>query len=173
MVFRTGRLLAQAATAAVNAEAAIATAAGACNGVAAAAAAGKTGATCLLVGLNVVLQWLAAQPNCAVPQAGSATEEDVKARSKFWAAVGQLLLVLAPALRLYYEQQQQGEQPSTAAAGAAAFAAAAGAGSASGGGGVSGSMGGDASCEEGALPEDLELLGFEPMRSRHYWHVSA
>jgi hypothetical protein len=38
---------------------------------------------------------------------------------------------------------------------------------------VSGSMGGDASCDEGALPEDLELLGFEPMRSRHYWHVSV
>jgi hypothetical protein len=168
MLFRTGRLLAQAATAAVNAEAAAAVAGGACNGMAAAAAAGKTGATNLLVGLNAVLQWLAAQPNCAVLQAATATEEDMRARSKFWTAVGQLLLVLAPALSLYAEQQQQ-NQP--AADGAAA--AAAGNGCASAGGGVSGSIGGDSSYEEGALPEDLELLGFEPMRSRHYWHVST
>lgn len=185
MVFRTGRLLAQAATAAVNAEAAAAVAAGACNGVAAAAAAGKTGATNLLVGLNVVLQWLAAQPNCAVLQAASATEEDVKARSKFWAAASQLLLVLAPALGLYSEQQraqqqQQGSSPQQAAAAASAAAVADGRGGSgamamagSAGGGVSGSMGAEVSCEEGALPEDLELLGFEPMRSRHYWHVSS
>jgi hypothetical protein len=175
MLFRTGRLLAQAAAAAVNAEAAAAVAGGACNGMAAAAAAGKTGATNLLVGLNVVLQWLAAQPNCAVLQAATATEEDVKARSKFWTATGQLLLVLAPALSLYSEQQQQQQQQQNqpAADGAAAAAAAAGNGCASAGGGVSGSIGGDWSCEEGALPEDLEMLGFEPMRSRHYWHVST
>jgi len=184
MIFRTGRLLAQAATAAVNAEAAAAVAAGACNGVAAAAAAGKTGATNLLVGLDVVLQWLAAQPNCAVLQAASATEEDVKARSKFWAAAGQLLLVLAPALGLYSEQQraqqqQQGSSPQQQAAPAAAAVAEGRGGSGamaiagSAGGGVSGSMGAEMSCEEGALPEDLELLGFEPMRSRHYWHVSG
>ena len=179
MLFRTGRLLAQAAAAAVNAEAAAAVAAGASNGVAAAAAAGKTGATNLLVGLDVVLQWLAAQPNCAVLQAASASEEDVKARSKFWTAVAQLLLVVAPALSLTHDPQQQqlatgrmaaagvDGQPGCRAAGGAA------AGGSGGGGGVSGSMGADSSCEEGALPEDLELLGFEPLRSRHYWHVSS
>jgi hypothetical protein len=178
MLFRTGRLLAQAATAAVNAEAAAAVAAGSCNGMAAAAAAGKTGATNLLVGLDVVLQWLAAQPNCAVLQAATATEEDVRARSKFWTAASQLLLVLAPALSLYSQQQQEQDRAAAAAGeggGAAAAGAAAGAGNGSvsaGAAGVSGSMGADASCEEGALPEDLELLGFEPMRSRHYWHVS-
>lgn len=172
MLFRTGRLLAQAATAAVNAEAAAAVAGGACNGMAAAAAAGKTGATNLLVGLNVVLQWLAAQPNCAVLQAATGTEEDAKARSKFWTAVGQLLLVLAPALNLYYEQQRQQQQHGAATAGSNGAAAAAAVPGSASAGGASGSMGADASCEEGALPEDLELLGFEPMRSRHYWHVS-
>lgn len=180
MLFRTGRLLAQAATAAVNAEAAAAVAAGACNGVAAAAAAGKTGATCLLVGLNVVLQWLAAQPNCAVLQAATATEEDVKARSKFWTAASQLLLVLAPAINLYEQQRQQPQkqQLQQAAAVAAVAGAVAAAGGASGpassaGGAASGSLGAEGSCEDGALPEDLELLGFEPLRSRHYWHVSG
>ncbi|WIA21699.1 hypothetical protein OEZ85_000866 [Tetradesmus obliquus] len=51
-----------------------------------------------------------------------------------------------------------------AQAGAAAAAAAARGGS--------GSAGGDAACDGGALPEELELLGFEPLRSKHHWHVT-
>ncbi|WIA42128.1 hypothetical protein OEZ86_009400 [Tetradesmus obliquus] len=52
-----------------------------------------------------------------------------------------------------------------AQAGAAAAAAAAARGG-------SGSAGGDAACDGGALPEELELLGFEPLRSKHHWHVT-
>eukprot|EP00775_Hariotina_reticulata_P004156 gene4156-4404_t len=177
VLFRTARLMCQAArTAAVAAQSATATAAaavaasnGATNGsgdaaAAAAAAAArpvKTGVSCLLVAMNVLLQWLAAQPSFAAIHLQHATEDEVAARGKFWVAASQLLQAVAAAypagpasdaaptgarrLQQPNDKKQQQQQ--------------------------SGSAGGG-SDDAGALPEELELLGFEPLRSKHHWHVT-
>lgn len=164
MVYKTGRLLCQAAAAACNSVVASAAAAAAAaqsdsaKGSAAAAGQEWKGVACLLVAVNVLFHWLAAQPVFSGLQVATATEDEAKARATFWSAAAQCITAVAAA----YPSSSK-----TAAAGRLSAAAAA-AGIQQG----NGSAGGD-SCEGGALPEELELLGFEPLRSKHYFHVSC
>jgi hypothetical protein len=173
--FRTGRLLLQAAAAAVPTAAAnAANGAGAAgNGGAAAGVLGqRTGVSRLLVAANVLLQWLAAQPAFAVLHPTHASEEEGRARAAFWAAAAQLIAALSAAFPAQASQGACGKPIREAGGNATVIAAQAGAAAAAARGG-SGSAGGDASCDGGALPEELELLGFEPLRSKHHWHVSC
>jgi hypothetical protein len=167
--FRTGQLLLQAAAAAVSGAvsgpaAAVNGAAG--NGSSATAGAGvlHSGVSRLLVAANVLLQWLAAQPSFAVLHPTHASDEEAKSRAAFWAAAAQLVAALTAAFPA---------QAMLGACGKPTRAVTAQAGAAAAAGGHSGSAGGDASCDGGALPEELELLGFEPLRSKHHWHVSG
>jgi len=167
VLFRSGRLMCQAArTAAVAAQNATATAAaavaasnGATNGsgdAAAAAAAArplKTGVSCLLVG-NECAAAVAGRPaqlcsrcTCSMPR-----RMRVAARGKFWVAASQLLPAVAAACpeasgsdpgttgALRQQQQPAGKQQQQQQL-------------------QSGSAGGG-SDGAGALPEELELLGF-------------
>jgi hypothetical protein len=111
--------------------------------------------------MNVLLQWLAAQPHFAAMHLQHATEDEVAARRKFWVAASQLLPAVAAAYPVGSandpssagvprQQQPNGQQQQQR----------------------SGSAGGG-SDDAGALPEELELLGFEPLRSKHHWQVSC
>jgi hypothetical protein len=165
--FRTGQLLLQAAAAAVSGAVSAPAAAvnGAGNGSSGAGAGVQhSGVSRLLVAANVLLQWLAAQPSFAVLHPTHASDEEAKARAAFWAAAAQLVAALTAAFPA---------QAMLGACGKPTRAVTAQAGAAAAAGGHSGSAGGDASCDGGALPEELELLGFEPLRSKHHWHVSA
>jgi hypothetical protein len=163
--FRTGQLLLQAAAAAVSgALSGPAAANGAGNGSSAAGGGVQhSGVSRLLVAANVLLQWLAAQPSFAVLHPTHASDEEAKARAAFWPATAQLVAALTAAFPAQAMLGACGKPTRAVTAQAGAAAA----------GGPSGSAGGDASCDGGALPEELELLGFEPLRSKHHWHVSG
>lgn len=155
MLYKTGRLLCQAgvaacSTVAASAAAAAAVAGTAANGSSSTVSQAWKGPACLLVAVNVLFHWLAAQPAFAGIQINIATDDEIKSCATFWSAAAQLISAAAAA------------HPSSKAA-----AAAAGEQQQQG----SGSGGADA-CGGGALPEELELLGFEPLRSKHYFHVS-
>jgi hypothetical protein len=162
--FRTGRLLLQAAAAEIAGG-------GRCGPIPpnVAALAQQPGVSRLLVAANVLLQWLAAQPVFAVLHPVHASEEEARARAAFWGAAAQLVAKVTAAFPAQAAQGACGK-PVRVVAASAADAAQAGAAAAAHG--HSGSAGGDAACDGGALPEELELLGFEPLRSKHHWHVS-
>ncbi|KAF6253423.1 hypothetical protein COO60DRAFT_1643170 [Scenedesmus sp. NREL 46B-D3] len=170
--FGTGQLLLQAAAAATAAQGAAAgNGSSAGGGPAAGGVAQQRGVSRLLAAANVLLQWLAAHPSFAVLHPTHASDEEGRARAAFWAAAAQLLAALTAAFPAEAALGASGKATRGVAAAAAAQAGA-GAAAAAGAGGGSGSAGGGASCDGGALPEELELLGFEPLRSKHHWHVT-
>eukprot|EP00879_Flechtneria_rotunda_P004686 GHRR01004950.1.p1 GENE.GHRR01004950.1~~GHRR01004950.1.p1 ORF type:complete len:1360 (+),score=644.13 GHRR01004950.1:1193-5272(+) len=150
VLFRTGQLLVQAAAA-------------------------NPGIACLMVAANVLMHWLAAQPQYASSNFSHATDNEAQARIKFWLSGGQLVAAVAAACPSAVaaglgslttaESNSQGRKAAHTAAATVAgqqgVAVVAGSGSA-----------GDDPYQGGALPEELELLGFEPLRSKHHWHVT-
>jgi hypothetical protein len=152
-----------------------------CNAAAdwcAAAGPASPGCPALLVACHVLLQWLAAHPHYAsgvspggalsplaapgtldshAPAAAAAAADEAARRAAFWPAAARLAAALAAAA------------PDAAARHAAARRGGRG-GGAGGGAGLARAGSGpleDAAAEGGALPEELELLGFEPLRSKH------
>eukprot|EP00877_Chromochloris_zofingiensis_P010721 jgi/Chrzof1/5902/Cz16g20030.t1 len=98
-----------------------------------------------MIAANVLIQWLAAQPHYASTDVAHASPEEITCRTKFWAAAAQLAAHLV--------NTTPAPQPSSA--------------NKTGSWGEWGSFLGG-----GALPEELELLGFEPLRSRHHWQIT-
>ena len=141
-----------------------------------------------MLAVNVLLQWLAAHPGYASQDPGHASREELTARTQFWTVAADVMrAVQASLLTEGLEAAATGaaagagvgrvagggakgqRQLLIRTAGAGAATGAEGGGAAAGGLGRSG-LGGDLE-EGGCLPEELELLGFEPLRSKHHWQV--
>jgi hypothetical protein len=139
----------------------------------------------ILLAANVLLQWLAAHPGYASHDPSHATSEEVTVRRQFWTAAVEVMRELqvstvaeglAAAAETAEGGSRKGPPRQLLTRGAGGAPAAAGGGKGAGVGGGTGAVarsgsGGDLE-EGGCLPEELELLGFEPLRSKHHWQVN-